>query len=444
MNTPIYDFLKSYAERDTVRLHMPGHKGCGGLGVEKYDLTEIDGADVLYHAEGIIEASEANATSLFGSAHTFYSTEGSTLCIKAMLAIATSGRSKCVLAARNSHKAFVYAAALLDLDVVWLYGNDNDHLCRCDVSAEDVRTALENMDELPSAVYITSPDYLGNMADIRGISEVCRQLGVMLLVDNAHGAYLKFLTPSLHPLDLGAHMCCDSAHKTLPVLTGGAYLHISKDAPMELASSARAMLSVFASTSPSYLILASLDRCNAYLADGYSHKLSVFTKALEQTVEKIRAAGFDASLSEPLKLVIEPLSAGYTGEELGDLLRASGIEPELCDKTCAVLMATPENTSRDLERLISVISKIPKKQKIALNIPIIPRNAHRALSIREAVFSPRESVSIADGIGRICASPTVACPPAVPIAVSGEVLTKEHMEALEFYGITQIDVIKKH
>jgi arginine/lysine/ornithine decarboxylase len=126
------------------------------------------------------------------------------------------------------------------------------------------------MGRKPCAVYVTSPDYLGNQQDLAGLSAVCAARGIPLLVDNAHGAYLHFLPQPAHPLDLGATACCDSAHKTLPVLTGGAYLHIAKNAPERYARDAKRAMALFGSTSPSYLILQSLDRANAYLAGGYA------------------------------------------------------------------------------------------------------------------------------------------------------------------------------
>ena len=157
MKTPIFDFVGQYAESDISRFHMPGHKGMDFLGCESRDITEIDGADVLYGADGIIEASERNAASLFDTAHSFYSVEGSSLCIKAMLGLVTQDRQKNarpkILAARNVHKAFVYACALLDLDVTWFYPQAEEHLCSCTVTAADVEDALQK--ELPTAVYLT-------------------------------------------------------------------------------------------------------------------------------------------------------------------------------------------------------------------------------------------------------------------------------------------------
>ncbi|MBO7176990.1 MAG: amino acid decarboxylase, partial [Clostridia bacterium] len=170
MNTPICDFVRQY---DRLRCHMPGHKGVGPLGYETYDITEVDGADSLYTAQGIIAQSEANASALFGCP-TFYSTEGSSQCIRAMLYLATRKNHR-VLALRNCHTAFLSAAALLDLDVTWAH----------DVTEMNVTSDY-------AAVYVTSPDYLGQMLDISALAARCRAAGVKLLVDNAHGAYLRF------------------------------------------------------------------------------------------------------------------------------------------------------------------------------------------------------------------------------------------------------------
>ena len=202
MKTPIYDFVRQYADSAAIRMHMPGHKGRGEN--SPYDITEIPGADSLYLADGIILESEKNAGRLFG-ADTFYSTEGSSLSIRAAMLLVCElaikkGAAPKVLAARNVHKSFITAAALLDFEIEWIESSSNSYLSS-GVTAAAVEEALSEAMHKPTAVYITSPDYLGFAVDVRGIAAVCKKHGVLLVVDNAHSAYLKFLERSQHPID---------------------------------------------------------------------------------------------------------------------------------------------------------------------------------------------------------------------------------------------------
>ena len=449
MTTPIADFVKKYAQSTTSRFHMPGHKGKAFLGCEALDITEINGADVLYSASGIISESEENATAIFKSGHSFYSTEGSSLAIKAMLALIKKktpyGQPTRVLAARNVHKAFIYACALLDIEAEWIYPKEFTHLCSCQISAQQLDTMLKSSDYLPNAVYITSPDYLGNIADIKGLSEVCHQYGIPLLVDNAHGAYLAFLEHSMHPLALGADMCCDSAHKTLPVLTGGAYLHISKDHQKNSIEDIRSALSLFASTSPSYLTLQSLDLCNDYIENGYKARLSETIKKIHLLKSSLSELGFPApcdSFSEELKIVFSKSTCGYSGAELKEHLSKFGIEIEFADCDHTVLMVSPENSDSDLKRVYEAFCLLEKRASAdTAKIPTL-KPPLMAISIREAIFSDSEIIDVKNACGRICASPTVSCPPAIPIVVSGEAIDRSAIELLNYYGIEKIEVIK--
>ena len=427
---------------------MPGHKGLGRIGVEAQDITEVAGADVLYSPDGIIAESEGYATELFETAHSYYSTEGSTLAIKAMLKLAISdsprGERPLILAGRNAHKAFIYAAALLDFDIEWLPCGEGEHLCRCRIEPAGLDSALRTMKRRPAAIYVTSPDYLGNVADIKGLSRVADGYGIPLLVDNAHGAYLKFLEPSMHPIDLGASMCADSAHKTLPVLTGGAYLHIAKKAA-RYTGAARGALSLFASTSPSYLILESLDLANAYLSDGYRARLALARVAADEVRGKLTALGFTPEDAEPMKIVIRASRYGYTGDELADILRERGVECEFSDRDYLVLMLSAECTDpgcEDYRRLIGALSAIAPRKPLAHRLPKISVGERR-LTVREAVFEKSEVLPTDAAVGRILAAPTVSCPPAVPVATSGEVLTSEAVRALSYYGITEVEVVKE-
>lgn len=440
MNTPICDFVRRYQQSGQTRFHMPGHKGASFLGFEGLDLTEIEGADNLYHPQGIILESEANATALFGSGHTYFATGGSSQCIGAMLSLAMRGNGRHLVAARNVHKAFIHACALLDLDVTWvLPETDSGGLCSCPISPQQLQKTLAEQSQKPFAVYLTSPDYLGGIQDVQELSRVCEQAGVPLLVDNAHGAYLKFLQPSGHPLDLGAAMCCDSAHKTLPVLTGGAYLQISKSVSLE-DSAVREALSLFGSTSPSYLVLQSLDFCNAYLADDYKQRLAACAAQVDVCKGELAAFGIALRGSEPLKLVLDAAAMGYSGNELAEFLRAHGMECEFADLEVVVLMATPETTDLDFRRLHHAMRKLALKNPLPIKKDPLPMG-QRVCSIREAVLAPHEVVAVRQALGRVCGSAAVACPPAVPIAICGERITVEMIALFTRYGIETIEVV---
>lgn len=443
MTTPIADFVRKYADSDTRRFHMPGHKGKSFLGCEAFDITEIHGGDSLYEADGIIAESEKNATELFGTARTLFSTEGSSQCIRAMLYLAMlrkkEGARPVIVAARNVHKAFIYAATLLDYDVIWLWPEGSaESLCSCYVSPTTVEKVLQENKGAVVAVYVTSPDYLGGQADIKELAEVCHRNGTILAVDNAHGAYLRFLEPSQHPLDLGADICCDSAHKTLPVLTGGAYLHISKNAPKVFAQQAKYAMGLFGSTSPSYLIMASLDLCNQYLSDGYKERLQETIDLKNIYVKKLETAGWKIRKSDPLKLTIE-IPSGVSNQELTAKLRQYHVECEYADRDFLVFMLTPENTEDDLKQIIFALGENKSLYKEKEQIPVVCTT--QMMSIREAMFATPEQVSAKDALGKICRVPTVSCPPAIPIAVPGELIDESVLKLFEYYGIDEVDVV---
>ena len=452
MNTPIVDFVRTYAESKKLRLHMPGHKGVLLTGCEGDDITEVAGADSLYEADGIIRESEKNASCLFGCP-TYYSTEGSSQCIRAMLYLTMLHAKEqgikrpLILAGRNAHKTFLSAVGLLDLEVEWLYPEDEGGYLSCPVTSEGLTARLAELKaegKLPAAVYLTSPDYLGNVLDIEALSEVCRKHGVLLLVDNAHGAYLKFLSPSLHPMDLGADICCDSAHKTLPVLTGGAYLHIGAHLPLDLRAQVKQALALFGSTSPSYLILQSLDAANAVLAGkDFTPSLMETAQRVEACRVKLMAHGINAMQGdEPLKLTLYPQLYGYTGTEVAEHLRKHNIECEFADPNYVVLMVTPAITEADLTHLTEVLLSLSRREALALCPPLLT-HPKRAMSVREALLSPAETLPVSECLGRVVAAATVGCPPAVPIVVSGEIIDESAMKCFKYYDIKVCSVVTK-
>ena len=483
MNTPIFDFVKRYTDLRPARLHMPGHKGRGPLGCEEWDITEIPGADSLYEAAGIIAGSEANAARLFGCP-TFYSTEGSSHCIRAMLLLAMQSchseqKQFRVLAARNCHKAFLSAAALLDLDVVWLPGSTDAYL-----SAQPTPKLLDAAlaESGADAVYLTCPDYLGFLPELAPLAKVCHAHGALLLVDNAHGAYLRFLSPSRHPIDLGADLCCDSAHKTLPVLTGGAYLHVAERMVAEAGGETHSLrkadireaLALFGSSSPSYLILQSLDLANPYL-EALPKRLADFLPKLAALKARLSAAGWTVVGDEPMKLTLDlrpvgtsiacpPFSRFSSGAALAAALEQAGIYCEFADADYLVCMFSPENSAEELRRLETALPDIDAETDGKLRagnacscIPEFPECSAggggpvaapaggsapvSVCSLRAAMLAPAVTIPARESLGRVLARPGVSCPPAVPILMPGERIDEAAVAAFAKYGIERVSVL---
>lgn len=445
MNTPIYDFLNKYIKSDISRLHMPGHKGNHPYDlirdISKYDITEIKGADALFLADDIILQSEQNTSTLYDTKHTSFSAGGSTLCIQTMLALLASPKDT-VIVARNAHTAFINACALLYINPFWVKPDYNDSFgVSGEITVDSIKKAIMAVPHA-KAVYITSPDYLGCMSDVEAIASVCKKNNIPLIVDNAHGAHLKFTKVDKHPITLGATMCCDSAHKTLPVFTGGSYLHVSKNCDITK-SQVKSKMSLFGSTSPSYLILMSLDLNNKYLNERAKND---FIK-LEETVNHLYDIAFKKGF-EPIssnydftRLTLDAYKVGMTGDELAEHFRKYKIECEYSSSRHIVLMLSPQNTQYDIDRIETAILNIQIKNPIVsktMNF-ILPNSA---MSVRQATFSNKELISIDNAIGRIAGENKIKCPPGVPIIIAGEVIDRYSQKLLKNSSIFTINVVK--
>ena len=268
--------------------------------------------------------------------------------------------------------------------MIWLPASEDSYLS-AQPTPELLDAALAESEA--GAVYLTCPDYLGFLPELAPLAEVCHAHGALLLVDNAHGAYLRFLKPSQHPMDLGADLCCDSAHKTLPVLTGGAYLHVAKhlilgagreNRPLQHGE-IREALALFGSSSPSYLILQSLDLANSYL-EILPERLAGFLPKLDALKARLRAAGWTVVGDEPLKLTlslaataeISPVNRGggsaarlvercrpsTFAASLAAALEQAGIYCEFSDADYLVCMLSPENSEEELRRLATALLDI--------------------------------------------------------------------------------------
>lgn len=436
MDTPIYDFLRNYNDSGMLRCHMPGHKGRGDKLSFGLDITEIHGADSLFESDGIISRSEQNMARLYDSAATVYSAGGSTLCIQTMLAIMKS-EWRTVIAVRNVHRAFLNAAALLDLDVRWLMPDYRNGILSGDIELADVEKMLRST---PNAcLYVTSPDYTGHTADIAALAEICRKYGAPLLVDNAHGAHMRFFEESRHPINLGADMCCDSAHKMLPALTGAAMLHASGE---RYGALLKQYMSLFGSTSPSYLIMASLDLCCRYADEEIRRDIADNLRYIAEFCS--RFGGLSFMEGEPFHITINAAESGFDGDELARMLRRNGAECEYSDPWTVILLMSPMNREEDYERLANsleaAMSAAERRTRILPEFrPVLPS---RAMSIRDAVFSPSETIPVESAEGRVCAAVKVPCPPAIPIAASGEIIDRNCINIFKTYGISDVNVVK--
>ena len=281
-----------------------------------------------------------------------------------------------------------------------------------------------------SCVYLTSPDYLGKTADIKEISKLCRKYNAVLLVDNAHGAHTAFT--GTHPIALGADMCCDSAHKMLPALTGAAYLHIGNERYGDRAKSA---MSLFGSTSPSYLIMASLDLCNRYISEQIAEDINTTMSAIGDLRKRINGK-YTVYNGEPYHLTLL-----CNGNDLADQLREKNIECEYSDNNVIVLLFSPSDTPEEIKYIADMLMEcVPQKSEntYITDFPVM----EKAMSVREAALSEFESIDVDKSAGRICAAVNVPCPPAVPIAVSGEIINENCIKIYKNYGILKVNVIK--
>ena len=347
-DAPLYEAMKTHAALGRASFHTPGHKGSGFLSLDQtLDLTELPDTDSLYECTGCIRESEVRAARLFGAKYTAVSSGGCTLAMQGMLAAFAGAGSK-VIFCRNIHRSAVNAAALLGIEPVWvLHRQDSGDGLPGRVYAEDVQRAIERHPDA-AAVYITSPDYYGCLSDIKAISGVCQKHDIPLLVDNAHGTHL--IAFGLHPITLGASATACSAHKTLPVLTGGAWLNCNDGRVIDRIKPSMAL---FGSTSPSYLTMASLDIARAWMEQ---EGIASF-RALAGTVEELRvlAASVGFGLPEgdcdPVRLTLLTRSLGMSGDEAAEYFRQRGAECEHSDGCAVVFILTPFNSDEDIDIL---------------------------------------------------------------------------------------------
>lgn len=439
MSSPIYDAINKYQNKNMKKFHMPGHKGVSEAmkpleHILKYDVTEIPDTGSLFDNIGPTKEAQDMATQLFETEGTFMSAGGCTLCIQTMLRLVCPNGGK-VLMSRVIHRSAINAMSLLNITPVWIYPDNSagEHFSGR-ITADSVRDAIKENPDV-NAVYITSPDYFGVISDIKSISQAAGDIPV--IVDSAHGAHLGFLDGFLSPVKSGAAMSAESAHKTLPVLTGGAWLNIGDKRFIGNVSEA---MSLFGSTSPSYPIMLSLDLCRDWLENDGKVLLNKTAERIKKIKELILELGFKIpeGLCDPMRIAFVVENCDNVGAQL----RQNFIEPEYAEGSTVIIIPTPFNTEEDFVTLENALKniKLSGRTKSASTEIFAGK---RKLTPTQALLSKNELVKTENATGKISAETLCPCPPAIPLVMAGEEVDGATVKRLKENGFSHLRIVKE-
>ena len=438
--------LTDYNKTGRYPMHMPGHKRNAPPMPNPYtfDITEIEGFDNLHYAEGILKEGMERTAALYGSRQCFHLVNGSTVGLLAGI-LAAAKRGAEVLIARNCHKAVYHALILDGLKPIYIMPLfEREFSMNGSVSPQQVQILLQQHPNV-QLVVVTSPTYEGIVSDISAVAEVCHSKGIPLLVDEAHGAHLGFHPAfPLSAVSQGADLVIQSLHKTLPSLTQTAVLHVCSDRIS--AAAVQTKLEMLETSSPSYVLMASIERCIGLLQQNREKWFAAWAEELQTFQQKMKALGKFSCLNhvqanaiecfgiDPSKLVISTKNTSFSGEQLADFLRKTeNIEPEMISANYVIFMTSLCDTQEGYERLargILAADAIAEKQQKSepWAEPVLPV---QALLPYEAVMLAGKIQPLAESAGCITKDFITAYPPGIPIAVPGEKLSTEMLAYVE-------------
>lgn len=481
----LIDRLKEYGKSDFYAFHMPGHKRQEELGITLFpnpfsvDITEIDGFDNLHHPEGILKESMERAAAVYGADRTYYLVNGSTCGILAAISSVVSDGKK-LLMARNSHKSAYHAAMLNRMETEYIYPEIIEESgIQGGIEPGELRRILEaDKENRIGAVFLTSPTYEGIVSDIKSLAEIVHERGIPLIVDEAHGAHFAFYegegenrqTGRLFPrsaLQCSADLVIQSIHKTLPSLTQTAVLHLKEG----IADRERLefYLRIYQSSSPSYVMMASIDNCIEYMAGEGRKRLEQLGRRLEHWMEDAKQwsclrvlddhvleenGAFDRDISK-LVVGISPQAekAGINGTALAEAVRRRfHLEPEMCCDRYVLYMTSLMDSEESLFKLSAALTQIDKEIAGALCMGrnegmegiseetekhsgkqgtlTWTRDVPRRISMAEAVNKKGRRIRLEDACGCISRGFLTVYPPGVPAVVPGEMISQETAELL--------------
>lgn len=424
------------AMRARTSFHMPGHKGRADLVPldAAYDVTELPVTDDLYAAQGPIAEAQRLAAASARAAATVLLTNGSTCGVQAMLGYAARPGQRVILP-RACHLSAISACALYGLEPVWVDAQADDGGAPFTPIEALVRAVRDNPDA--ACVLVTRPDYYGRMPALEPLARAAHAAGMLLLVDEAHGAHLNWLPAAqvwraepdagVSALDGGADICVQSAHKTLGALTGGALLHCAAGVD---AGRLLRCVALTQSSSPSFLIMASLDTARAYMDERGAAELERVSGLCERVDMRCGAWGLTPAREwfgqpcDATRLALDVTGRGVTGYEASAALAAQGIDVELADLRRLVLIATVADSADDFDRLERALSGLPRG-RTGFTVPRATSVPHgeRACGVREAALGATQRVPLERARGRVAARALGVYPPGVPLCVPGELIS---------------------
>ena len=465
---PLYDKLAAYGQSDVYPYHMPGHKRNNSMGIPyalsetfKIDITEIDGFDNLHHTEGILKQAQERAAKLYGAEETFFLVNGSTCGILAAISAAADRRDS-ILVARNCHKSVYHAAFLQELQLRYLYPEQIAEYGISDaVSPVDVEKTLEQYQEC-RAVVITSPTYEGIVSDIKTISEIVHKKDKILIVDEAHGAHFG-LADNMpeNAVKQGADIVIHSLHKTLPAMTQTALLHVSGQRVNRM--KLRRYLSIYQSSSPSYVLMASMDACISDMEEHAAISFQKLEKNYKDFIEQMKMCRYihigraDLTAKEKYhftawdigKLVISgvmPDGKRMSGQYLYDILRDEfHLQMEMAADSYVLAMMTIADKEEGWQRLADALRRIDDRiEEDAGMIPLAAWNNPNIqcgtvpaikMSIAEAIDNAQSGreVLLTEAAGEAAGDFINLYPPGIPLLVPGEVIDKSLTRQIRAY-----------
>lgn len=451
--------LEEYAQSNIYPFHMPGHKRKWRAAADPYaiDITEIDGFDNLHHAEEVLKDAQERAAELYGSKQAYYLVNGSTCGLLAAIGAACRRRGS-ILVARNCHKAVYHGIYMQELTAHYVYPKINAYGIACAITPEQIAKELLQHPDV-DAVLLTSPTYEGVVSDIARIAELAHAHGIPLIVDEAHGAHFGLTEDEVFPdsaVHCGADLVVQSLHKTLPSYTQTALLHVCSDrVPTKRVEQ---FLDIYETSSPSYILMAGMERCIRYMRESGAQELCRFRERLDwfgsrmaalrrlkligrADFSKEQAFGFDAS-----KLLFYTGNAGITGKALYDmLLQDYGLQMEMAAGNYVLAMTSLMDTEDGFARLEAALLEIdarlsqksPDSETARSNVTAVSTSENvsqfaqlytpqeQVCTIAEALDSAQEAVELKNATGRIVSDYIYLYPPGIPLLAPGERITEK-------------------